>query len=171
MEHAEYDLHRVEQFKKDEIGAEKEYRDFLFAERNARSNLDRTTAEKRIAELNLEWTEVTAPISGRISRESVTVGNLVREGSSGGTALTTIVSLDPIHCYFDADEQAYLNIHECPSPKERVSSREKPNPVRVALFDENDFVHEGQMDFVDNAMDQLTGTIRGRTILSNPEVY
>lgn len=169
LEHAEYDLHRVEQLKKDLATAEKEYRDVLFAERKARSDVDLAKSEQRIAGLNLEWSRVVAPISGRISRELVTVGNLIHDGSTAGTLLTTIVSLDPIHCYFDADEQAYLKYARMSRSGERVSSRERANPVQVALFDEDEFTHHGHMDFVDNTIDPLTGTIRGRAVLPNPD--
>src|SRR5262249_35077940 len=106
---------------------------------------------------------------GRISRELVTVGNLVHDGSTGATLLTTIVSLDPIYCYFDADEQAYLKYARMSQSGERKSSREHPNPVRVSLFDEEEFKHLGHMAVVDNAIDQATGPIRARAVLPNPD--
>jgi multidrug efflux system membrane fusion protein len=169
LDHAEYELQRIQGLQKQEVAPEKEYRDVLFAERNARAAVDRALASERIAALNVEWSAVVAPISGRISRELVTVGNLIHDGANEATLLTTIVSLDPIYCYFDADEQAYLKYTRMAKSGERASSREHANPVRVALFDEQDFVHEGHMAFVDNVIDQRTGTIRARAVLPNPD--
>jgi RND family efflux transporter MFP subunit len=169
LEHSEFDLHRIEELRKTVSAAEKEYKDVFFAEHKAQSELERAIAEQRIAALNLEWTQVVAPIAGRISREFVTVGNLIHDGSSAATLLTTIVSLDPIHCYFDVDEQAYLKYARMSRSGERQSSREHANPVRVALLDESEFSHEGHMDFVDNTIDQQTGTLRGRAVLPNPD--
>ena len=123
------------------------------------------------AKLNVEFTELRAPISGRISRKLVTVGNLVNGGPGGeATLLTTIVSLDPIHCYFDVDEQAYLKYSRLAKSGERPSSREHANPVEISLADEKDFPHKGKMDFVDNRIDPLTGTMRGRAILENTDL-
>jgi len=116
------------------------------------------------AQLNLEWSVVTAPISGRISNRKVDVGNLV---TAPTTLLTTIVSLDPIHFVFDASEADYLRYARLNETGERPSSRDIANPVRVKLADEETFKHEGKMDFVDNQMNARSGTIRGRAILDN----
>jgi RND family efflux transporter MFP subunit len=124
------------------------------------------------AKLDVEFTEVRAPIDGRTSNYVVTVGNLITGGSPGGgqsTLLTTIVSLDPIHCYIEASEQDYLKYTRLAAAGSRPSSRDKANPVRVALGDETDFRHEGTMDFVDNRIDPFTATIRGRAVLANPD--
>jgi RND family efflux transporter MFP subunit len=124
-----------------------------------------------IAELDLSYTEIRAPITGRISRRVVTEGNLIIGGGTQSTLLTTIVSLDPIHCYFDADEQAFLKYARLAKEGKRLSSRDAKNPVFVALVDETDgFPHQGHMDFVDNRMDPETGTMRGRAILPNPDL-
>jgi RND family efflux transporter MFP subunit len=124
-----------------------------------------------IAELNLEYTRVIAPITGRVSRRDVTEGNLISGGSLQSTLLTTIVSLDPIHCYFDADEQAFLKYMRLAMEGKRQSSRDAKNPVYVALADEKGgFPHKGHMDFVDNRMDPNTGTMRGRAIFRNPDL-
>lgn len=168
LDHAEFELKRVEGLSRDFVAPEKERRDVLFAEQRARAAVDHAVAEQHLAELNMEWSKVTAPIAGRVSRENVTVGNLVHDGAADATVLTNIVSIDPIYCYFDVDEQAYLKYTRMSQSGERISSRDRANPVRVALFDEMDFVHEGQMDFVDNAMDHMTGTLRARAVLSNP---
>jgi multidrug efflux system membrane fusion protein len=145
-----------------------------FTQRSA--NLSVTEAQLQVAqstlkaaELNLEWTEVTAPISGRISDRKVDIGNLVIGGSQGTTLLTTIVSLDPIHFLFDASEADYLRYARLASQGKRASSRDTSNPVRVRLSDETDWSHEGTMDFVDNQLNPRSGTVRGRAILSNKD--
>jgi RND family efflux transporter MFP subunit len=136
----------------------------------AQTSLDAARARLDQVKLDLEFTEVRAPIDGRASNYAVTVGNLVSGGSSGeSTLLTTIVSLDPIHCYFDASEQDYLKYTRLAASGRRPSSRDFANPVRVALADETDFKHEGIMDFVDNRIDPSTGTMRARAVLSNPD--
>jgi RND family efflux transporter MFP subunit len=116
------------------------------------------------AQLNLEWSVVTAPISGRISNRKVDVGNLV---TAPTTLLTTIVSLDPIHFVFDASEADYLRYARLNESGVRPSSRDTGNPVRVRLADEETFQHEGMMNFVDNQMNARSGTIRGRAVLEN----
>ena len=127
----------------------------------AKANLD-------LAKLNLQYTEVRAPIDGRISNRRVTEGNLVSGGTNDATLLTTIVSLDPIHCYFDADEKTFLKYVHLAREGKRPSSREVRNPVFLALADEQvGYPHQGHMDFVENRLDEETGTIRGRAILPN----
>lgn len=121
------------------------------------------------AKLNLEWTEVRAPIAGRISDSKADVGTLVTGGVSGATLLTTIVSLAPIHFVFDAAEADFLRYMRKSTNGERQSSREKDNPVKVKLADEDDFRHEGRMDFVDNQLNPRSGTIRGRAIFDNKD--
>jgi RND family efflux transporter MFP subunit len=121
------------------------------------------------AELLLSFTKVTAPVDGRTSRADVTRGNLVTGGNDGGTLLTTIVSVDPIHVIFEGDENAYLRYQAMARNGERSSSRDQENPVRVGLADEQGFPHVGYMNFVDNQLNVATGTIRGRAVLPNTE--
>ena len=122
-------------------------------------------AAVRLAKLNLEWTEVRAPITGRVSRTEVTTGNLVQAGAPASTLLTTIVSLDPIYVYFDGDEQAYLKFMQAgASPGQRPIGI----PVYVGLTSETGFPHEGTLDFIDNRVDQAAGTIRVRARVPNP---
>ncbi len=127
-------------------------------------------AELAAASLDLEFTKVTAPIAGRISRDLVTPGNLVNGGAGDATLLTTIRSVDPIHCYFEADESAYLKYLRLDLEGKRSSSREgTANPVELALADEKGFPHKGVMDFVENAVDRNTSTIQGRAVFENPD--
>jgi RND family efflux transporter MFP subunit len=116
-------------------------------------------AAVRVARLNLEWTVVRAPISGRVGRAEITAGNIVQ---AGPTLLTTIVSLDPIYVYFDTDEQAYL--------KYMGGQGAGPNgrEVLIGLANESGFPHQGRLNFVDNRVDGASGTIRARAVLSNP---
>jgi RND family efflux transporter MFP subunit len=141
-----------------------------------KANLDVARAQQlsaaaalRNAELNLEWTEVRAPIPGRVSNHRVDVGNLVQSGQSGATLLTTIVTLDPIHFVFDASEADYIHYARLAASKERPSSREVRNPVMIRLADETEWSHKGEMDFVDNQLNARGGTIRGRAILDNKD--
>jgi RND family efflux transporter MFP subunit len=115
-------------------------------------------AAVRMARLNLDWTVVRAPISGRIGRAEITTGNLVQT-TPAPTLLTTIVSLDPIYVYFDSDEQAYL--------KYMRAARASGTPVQIGLANETGFPHEARLDFVDNKIDRTAGTIRVRAVLPN----
>lgn len=137
--------------------------------REAAAALEAARAKVDSAALNVEFTHVKAPISGRISRAFVTEGNLVSGGNEGATRLTTIVSLDPIHFYFTGDERAYLRYLRLDLAGARPSSHDTQNPVRLRLADEDDFVHKGYMDFVDNRIDEATGTVQGRAIFPNPD--
>jgi membrane fusion protein, multidrug efflux system len=126
-------------------------------------------ASHRSAKLNLEWTVVKAPISGRISDRKVDPGNLVIGGEQGTTLLTTIVSQDQIHFVFDVSESDYLRYQRLATSGQRESSRDKSNPVRIRLSDETEWAHEGAMDFVDNQLNPRSGTMRGRAILTNKD--
>ncbi len=137
--------------------------------RGALASLAGARAQLRNAELNLEWTEVVAPIGGRISDSRVDVGNLISGGQPGSTILTRIVSLDPIHFVFEGSEADYLKYTRLDHTGQRPSSRNTDNPVAVKLIDEQDFRHRGKMEFVDNALDPTSGTIRARAIFDNKE--
>ncbi len=145
-----------------------------FDQRSANLNVQRAAlqaaqANLKRAQLNLEWTAVTAPVSGRISDRKVDIGNLVTGGTGGTTLLTTIVSLDPIHFVFDASEADYLRYGRLSIAGGRKSSRDAENPVRVRLADEAEFKHTGHMDFVDNQLNARSGTIRGRALFDNKD--
>jgi RND family efflux transporter MFP subunit len=127
-------------------------------------------AALKAAELDLEFTEVRAPISGRISNARVTAGNLVTGGSGANTTtLTTIVSLDPLYCYFDADEASVLRYRQLHREGKRTSALFARVPAEMALGNEQGFPHKGFIDFVDNQVNPATGTIRARGVFENPD--
>jgi multidrug efflux system membrane fusion protein len=146
-----------------------------FDQRRATLDVDRAQlmaaeAALRNAELNLEWTRVTAPIPGRISDRKVDVGNLV-SGAGDPTLLTTIVTLDPIHFVFEASETDYVRYVRLNASGQRPSSRDVPNPVQVRLTDETEWAHLGRMNFVDNEVNAHSGTIRGRAVFDNRDYF
>jgi membrane fusion protein, multidrug efflux system len=147
---------------------EEQERRASFAEESAAA-VAATEAALRAAELNLEFTRVIAPIDGRVSRAIVTEGNLVSSGPGEATLLTTVVSLDPIYAYFDADEQAFLRYGDLAREGKRVNVREDGLPIRMALASDQEFPREGKMNFLDNQVDPTTGTIRVRAIFRNTD--
>jgi multidrug efflux system membrane fusion protein len=134
----------------------------------AQRSADVRAAEAAVetARLNLEFTEVRSPIDGRAGQALVTAGNLVTT-QPNATLLTTVVSLDPVHVYFEADEQTYLRYGEMARRGERPISDGSGNTVLVGLANEDGFPHRGHLDFVDNKVDPATGTIRARAVLDN----
>jgi RND family efflux transporter MFP subunit len=134
-------------------------------ERQAVADLAAAEANVRNAQLNVEFTHVTAPLAGRISDRRVAVGNLVTADS---TVLTTLVSLDPIRFTFDGSEALYLKYQRDSRGGARKSSRDTSNPVLIRLQDEAEYRWKGRMDFVDNALNTTSGTIRGRAVVDNP---
>jgi membrane fusion protein, multidrug efflux system len=165
---AETDLARAQNLSEQNAISEEELDQRTQGRKGAAAEVQAAEAAVRRAELDLAWTKVRAPISGRISRRLVTKGNLINGGLAGGTLLTTIVSMDPIYVYFTANEQDLLRYMRLARAGERPTSRTTPNPVRLQLADEEGYPHRGHMNFVDNQMDESTGTIQGRAIFKNP---
>jgi RND family efflux transporter MFP subunit len=128
-------------------------------ERSAQAAIDTAT-------LDLDWTVVRAPITGRVSRAGVTAGNYVQTGASL-TPLTTIVSQDPLYVYFNADEQSYLALVRGGASPERPAA--SGATVAIGLADETGFPHAARVDFIDNQLDGTTGTIRVRAVVNNPD--
>jgi len=138
----------------------------------AQAAFEAAKADADEAKLALDFTRVTAPISGRIDRKLVTEGNLIRGSDTGDpTLLTTIVSLDPIYCYFEVDERSMLKYQRLDREGKRPSSRRVANPVQLQLADETGFPHEGHMDFVENQVDPQSDTIQGRAVFPNPDFF
>ena len=170
MQRAQLDLARLDQERTSRLvstsaaaRATLDQRNAEFAEASA--NLAASEAELRQAELDLGFTRVTAPFAGRVSDRRVDVGNLV----SDQTLLTTIVQLDPIYLSFDMSESDFLAYQRASARGELPSTRDNRTIVQAHLVDEEGWPHEGTMSFVDNVVNQGSGTIRGRATFPNPE--
>src|SRR5215212_1818340 len=133
----------------------------------ARADVDHAQATLNRARLDMEFTLIRAPVAGRISRKLISEGNLV---NANQTVLTNIVSLDPIHFYFDVDERSYLSYTQMALEGTRPSGRTTPSEVYVTLSSEREPTHRGRMDFVDNRLDAATGTMRGRAVFENKDL-
>jgi multidrug efflux system membrane fusion protein len=128
----------------------------------AKAGVDAIQAQLDLAKLNLSFTRVTAPITGRVSRAEITAGNIVTADVS---ALTSVVSTDKVYAYFDADERVFLKY----SQLARQGQRGNTTPVYMGLSNEEGNSHQGQMNFVDNQVNPKTGTIRGRAVFDNTD--
>ena len=168
---ATQDVNRATPLIQNQTLTEREFDTRKSIQRDASGQLASANAALKQAQLNLEWTEVRAPIAGRISDKRVDAGNLITGGQTGATLLSVIVSIDPIHFVFDGSETDFLHYLRLAAAGTRPSSRDAPNPVAVRLADETEFTHMGRMDFVDNAINPKTGTIRGRAIFDNKDGF
>ena len=167
----EADLKRAQQLVTDKSITEQVFEQRAQAFRNAQASVAAATAAVRQAQLDLNFTELRAPIEGRIGDRRVSPGNLVTGGTTGNTTLlATIVSENPIHFEFTFDEASYLRYQRMAKEGTDIASRGRGPGVDVALklIDDKDFAHQGRMDFVDNVIDPSTGTIRGRALFDNP---
>ena len=165
----EADLERARQLVRDKTITEQVFDQRAQAYRNAQASVAANEAAVRQAELDLEFTELKAPVAGRIGDRRVSPGNLVTGGAGGTTTLLAmIVSIDPIRFEFTFDEASYLRYERASSDGKDVTGRDGSVVVALRLIDEQDFAHRGYMDFVDNVIDRSSGTIRGRAQFSNP---
>ena len=169
----ESDYTRGQQLVRDKTITDQTFEQRAQAFRNAKASVAANEAAVRQAELDLEFTELRAPVNGRIGDRRVSPGNLVTGGTGGNTTLlATIVSIDPIYFEFTFDEASYLRYERLARTGQDIASRNASVQVALKLIDENDFNHEGRMNFVDNVIDRSTGTIRGRAVFANPnEVF
>ncbi|HEY1582439.1 MAG TPA: efflux RND transporter periplasmic adaptor subunit [Chthoniobacterales bacterium] len=167
---ADANLKRTQELAAKKVVASQDLDDQRSKQLEAAASLQVAQAEVKAAQLNLDFTHISAPISGRINRHLVSEGNLIGGGSANSTLLTTIVSLDPIQAYFEADEQAYLKYTRLNQSGVRRSSRDVANPVKLELADEENFPHHGKMDFVENRVDVNTATVQGRAIFENHDL-
>jgi RND family efflux transporter MFP subunit len=168
VEFASNDLERAESLRRSGNVAEQVLDQRRSTYLTARADLDRAQAALRQARLDMEFTEIKAPVSGRISRKFVSEGNLV---SANETVLTNIVSLDPIHFYFDVDERSYLAYSRQLAGGTKTTSAAAPNQVLLTLTDEREGSRTGRLDFVDNRLDVASGTIRARAIFDNKDLF
>jgi RND family efflux transporter MFP subunit len=168
---AESDLARGQELLRNKTITEQTFEQRTQAKRVAAASVTAQEALVHSAELDFnEFTELRAPVAGRIGDRRVSVGNLVTGGTSGNTTLlATIVSTDPIRFEFTFDEAAYLRYERLSKRGQDVTSREGSVYVSLRLIDEPDFTHSGSLDFVDNVIDRASGTIRGRAVFSNDQ--
>jgi RND family efflux transporter MFP subunit len=167
---AESDLARGSQLVRDKTITEQTFDQRTQAKRVAEASVQAQEAAVRQAELDLQFTELKAPVAGRIGDRRVSPGNLVTGGTGGTTTLlATIVSIDPMRFEFTFDEASYLRYERIAGASTDDASRSKGLKVQLRLIDEPDFEHEGTVDFVDNVIDRSSGTIRGRAQIPNPK--
>ncbi|MEM1046693.1 MAG: efflux RND transporter periplasmic adaptor subunit [Pseudomonadota bacterium] len=168
---AEIELERAEELLErrtisaSEVDRRMAQRDIASAEVQSAESLLRT------AELDLEFSNIRSPITGRISETFVDIGNLVSGGMTQPTLLATIVSLDPIYFEFDVSEQAYLKYSRLARSGIRSSSRETANPVYVRVSGEDNWTRRGHMNYVANEIGDNTGTVRGRAVFENDDYF
>lgn len=162
------DFERSTQLVRAQVIAQADYDTTKATYLEAAASLSAAAAALETSRLNLQWTDVRAPITGRVSRMNVTVGNLVNGGSGQATALTTIVSIDPLYCYINVPESAALRYQEL-ALKDRTGNVARANVgCFLQLENETNFPHQGMIDFVDNQVDVNTGTQQIRCVFANP---
>ena len=166
----EGDLARASQLVKDRTITEQTFEQRTQAKRVAEASVAAQEAAVRQAELDLQFTELKAPVTGRIGDRRVSEGNLVTGGTGGNTTmLAMIVSIDPIRFEFTFDEGSFLRYERLGAEGMDKASRQTGIEIAVKLIDESEFKHAGRMDFVDNMIERGSGTIRGRALLANPK--
>jgi RND family efflux transporter MFP subunit len=167
----EADLQRGQSLLQNKTITEQVYDQRTQAKAVAEASVNAQEAMVHSAELDLnDYSQLRSPIDGRIGDRRVAVGNLVTGGPGGNTTLlATIVSVDPIRFEFTFDEASYLRYVRFATASKEVAALNGNVPVALKLIDENDFVHTGKIDFVDNVIDRSSGTIRGRAVFANPD--
>jgi len=171
---AEGDLTRASQLVRERTISEQAFDQRTQAARTAAAVVAATEAAVRQAELDLEFTELRAPVTGRIGARQVSPGNLVAGGAGSGstTLLATIVTTDPIRFEFTFDEASYLRfLRIAERGGDDIVNRHMTTPVALRLIDEKTFDHKGEMDFINNVIDSSTGTMRGRAQFRNPGLF
>jgi len=161
------ELARARSLLEDHAISQREFDERENAQRDAQASIQAAQASLAIARLNLGYTRITAPISGRVSRAEVTAGNLIAAGA-GAAALTSIVSTSPIYATFEADEQTFLKYAARPSPQPGERGKAAV-PVHMGLANEDGHPRVGRIEFVDNALDPQSGTIRVRAVFDNAD--
>jgi RND family efflux transporter MFP subunit len=170
VENAKLDVTRGQPLLERKFISDKTFDDRMALLRDAQAAVKVSEAKVKSAELDLSFATIAAPISGRIGRSLVTAGNWVSAGSvSGATLMTTIVSHDPIYIYFDVSENNYIKYKRLAERGVRAGAADVGAPVEVSLPDERGFPHKGKLDFLDNRLDQGTGTLRARAVLPNKD--
>lgn len=172
---AQADLARSERLHRTGAISQEEYEQHVANLAVDKASIQSAEAAVRDAELNLEFTKITSPIDGRVSRTHITEGNLVQSGTGDATLLTTVVSIDPIYVYFNIDEHALLQYQELAFKTGQELHpkvlKDRRFPVEIGLANEEGFPHAGILDFHDNKIDRNTGTLRARGVFENPKEY
>ena len=169
LAYAQSDLERGQSLVKEKTITQQVFEQRVQAARNAQAAVNSAEAAVRQSKLDLQFSELRAPIDGRIGARQVSPGNLITGGTSGNTTLlATIVSTDPIYFEFTFDEASYLRYKRMGTASDDVASDRDKVPVSLKLMDEKTFDHDGRMDFVNNVIDKGTGTILGRAVFANP---
>ncbi|MGA8689998.1 MAG: efflux RND transporter periplasmic adaptor subunit [Methyloceanibacter sp.] len=165
-------LQRTTQLKQKDYATQETYDERVAQVHTATASRDSSIAALDQAQLNLNYTRVTAPADGRTSRHELSVGNLVIGGTTGTpTLLTTIVSLDPIHFFFNVSEADGMTYKRLVEKGELPSASDRKVEVEGQLMDETNWPLKGTIDFVDNQYDRSTGTIRVRAAYPNPNYF
>ncbi|NOT30441.1 MAG: efflux RND transporter periplasmic adaptor subunit, partial [Planctomycetes bacterium] len=160
------DLERARKLLADGVISQEDFERTTSELAEASGTLHAQRAALERAKLDLEFTRIRAPIAGLTGKSELDVGNLVMADAS---ALTSIVSIDPIHASFDVDERSVLLYRQRIREKKVHSAREAEVPVLLGLANEEGYPHRGLIDFVDNQLDPTSGTIRARAVFPNPE--
>jgi RND family efflux transporter MFP subunit len=170
LELSRNDLRRGESLRGTKAISDEEFDARSKAVRSAEDSLIADKAAEASATLDLGYTRITAPIGGKIGRRLVTAGNLIQgSGMMPGTLLATLVRMDPIYCYFDADEKSFLQYRKSGMCSGKSDQQEVPRSCEVGLAGEEGFPHKGRLDFFDNQVNRASGTIRLRAILGNSD--
>ena len=165
---ARSEANRTDKLVNTNVVSREEWEQRRSAATQAQADIRAAQAAVDAAQLNLDFTKVTAPIEGRASRALITSGNLVTAGDSA-SVLTTLVSLKTVYVYFDVDEATYLHYQNLARSGQGASSNHLALPVEIGLVDEEGYPHQGKVDFLDNQLTPSTGTIRMRALLDNAQ--
>ena len=170
LDFARQELSRAETLRKSDTVPERLFDERASTVRQAEARLASAQASLDRAKLDLEFTELRAPVSGRIDTHTVSVGNLISGGDTNATLLSTIVSLDPIRVTFDVDQDAYLKYVRGMQDGTRPSLWDGANAVRIALQGDQGFPRKGNLDFVSNQVDRGSATVRMRAVVDNKDL-
>jgi len=165
---ARSEANRTDKLVNTNVVSREEWEQRRSAATQAQADIRAAQAAVDAAQLNLDFTKVTAPIEGRASRALITSGNLVTAGDSA-SVLTTLVSLKTVYVYFDVDEATYLHYQNLARSGQGASSNHLALPVEIGLVDEEGYPHQGKVDFLDNQLTPSTGPIRMRALLDNAQ--
>ncbi|MBS1205630.1 MAG: efflux transporter periplasmic adaptor subunit [Proteobacteria bacterium] len=165
---AQSEANRTDKLINTNLVSREEWEQRRSAATQAQADIRAAQAAVDAAQLNLDFTKVTAPIDGRASRALITSGNLVTAGDSA-SVLTTLVSQKTVYVYFDVDESTYLHYQNLARSGQGASSNHLALPVEISLVGEEGYPHQGKVDFLDNQLTPSTGTIRMRALLDNAQ--